>query len=523
MEAPLTFTLNSLFSSAFHIYSKRIALHDYRHAVTYDELRLKANQTAHALINRGITPGSPVSLLMPNSIEYVTSLMGVFFAGGARVAMNTMLNRQDIEYILRDSGTSVALIDRQYADLLADILPALPSLQHVIIARNASPTPDHNFEALGDVNATELTTDPLVDVHPGTPASLSYTGGTTGRPKGVVGSNQGSYFTTLSVILEEDVLQDDRMLLTTPLPHASGLRLMAGLAKGAEIFIKQKFDVKDTINTVAEERITFVHLVPTMIYRLLDHMDDHVDTSTIRTIAYGTSPITSERLGQALDRFGPVFVQSYGATESPGLVTRLTKTDHTLSWENSSERLASCGQPTLFSRIRIVDDDLNDLPLGQPGEVLINSYTNMVKYLGLPDRTAETLVDGWLRTGDVGLIDPDGYLYLLDRKKDMIITGGLNVYSKEVEDVLQRAPGVRTVAVVGLPHSYWGEAVTAFVVPTASRIDIQHIAAYSADHLAGYKRPKSIKLIDEFPLTQYGKIDKKVLRDPYWSSSPRRI
>jgi fatty-acyl-CoA synthase/long-chain acyl-CoA synthetase len=250
-------------------------------------------------------------------------------------------------------------------------------------------------------------------------------------------------------------------------------------------------------------------MVPTMIYRLLDAAEGReLDLSSLRTILYGAAPITPERLEQGLHRFGGVFMQLYGQSEAPNFLTRLAREDHD---PLLPERLASCGRPATLVTVAVLDDHSNHLPPGQVGEICARAPYVMNEYLGLPDKTATTLRDGWLHTGDIGFIDDDGYLHLLDRKNDMIISGGMNVYTTEVEQVVSACPGVAQVAVVGVPHPDWGEAVVAFVVP-AEGFDEDAVMQRCRAELAAYKRPKAFQRVETLPVTSVGKVDKKRLK-----------
>jgi len=252
---------------------------------------------------------------------------------------------------------------------------------------------------------------------------------------------------------------------------------------------------------------------------VLDHPDLAArDTSSIRTIFYGAAPITSSRLQQGIDTFGPVFKQLYGQTEAPNFICALEKSDHL-----NPDLQRSCGQPTIYCEVVIRDDNGAELPLGEVGEITVRSPFTLSEYFKQPDKTAEAYWGEWLRTGDVGLQTASGHVFLVDRAKDMIISGGMNVYSTEVEDVVQRHPMVAQVVVIGLPDDDWGEAVTAFVVPAPGQFDPDEILAFAKAELAKYKAPKRVIQIDAVPVTAYGKADKKALRKDYWGDRDRAI
>ncbi|MEC5424805.1 AMP-binding protein [Virgibacillus sp. C22-A2] len=516
-------TLNELFTNSFRNHGEKTALHFGSQKMTYRELHRAANQVAHALIEHGVERNTRVALLLSNSLEYVASELGIYFSGGTLVPMNDMLSEKDIYHILKDSGAKVLLVGEQFFSNIEHIKSDLPELTTIVGITNSEKTTSTNFITWDDFQSSQPDHDIDISITPENNSKIIYSGGTSGLPKGVVDSHKTTFLTYISMMDEVNIREDEKILLMTPLPHAAGLYLMAGLVRGAEVFIESKFDTKLLLEHIEKNKITFLSLVPTMIYRVLDFMEGkNVDVSSIRTIQYGTAPITVGRLRQALDIFGQVFIQAYGQQETQNVVTWLKKEDHRTD-EEYSHLLSSCGKSTFFSRIKIVDGNGCEVSRGVKGEIAVKSLTNMIRYHNMPIETAETLKDGWVYTGDMGVMDEKGYLYLLDRKKDMIISGGMNVYSSEVENVIQEHHGVRQVAVIGIPDSDWGEAVTAFIIPKNESVTVEDIQEYCNQTLSKYKKPKVIHLVESLPLTPYGKVDKKVIRAPYWDSAVRQI
>lgn len=516
------FTLNDLLKNVLHNHGEKIALNFGSKKMTYKELYRTANRVAHALNECGVKNNTRVALLMSNSLEFVISELGIYLAGGTLVPLNDMLGEQEIRYILKDSEANVVIVGEPFFDIINNIHSELPYLSTIMGVASNNPTPD-NFITRESFQSNKIESALELPVSPDDMSKILYTGGTTGNPKGVVYSHQTTFLTILSIIQDANIQDDEKILLTTPLPHAAGLYLLAGLVKGAEIFIESKFDVELVLEHIEKNKITFLSLVPTTLYRIIDFMEGKdFDVSSIRTIQYGTAPITVERLKQGLEIFGQVFTQIYGLTETQSAATWLKKRDHRTEDEYSN-LLLSCGKSTAFSRIKIVDENGNELPFGEVGEITVKSLTNMIRYHNKHVETAQTLKDGWLYTGDMGMMDEKGYLYLLDRKKDMIISGGMNVYSTEVENVIQKHPDVRQVSVIGIPDNDWGEAVTAFIIPKNNNLTVESIQDYCKKELSKYKRPKVIHIVDSLPMTPYGKIDKKVLRAPYWELSTRQI
>jgi fatty-acyl-CoA synthase/long-chain acyl-CoA synthetase len=493
----MSVTLRSLFVGGLERFGARPALQVAGRVTSYADLVADANRLAHALVAAGVTAGAPVAIMMSNRAEWVVADQAIIRAGAAKVPVNDMLSAPEIDYLLRDSGAVVALADEGLAD--AAYAAGVPTVIVVGLEWDA---------ALADAPAGG---PPEVTVGESDVGLIMYTGGTTGRQKGVVHTQRSLAVNLLAHVIEMGLLDDERLLLTSPLPHSAGFLAQAGLLKGALALIDARFDADRVLDRIERDRATLLFMVPTMIYRMLDAAEPRaVDLSSLRTILYGAAPITLERLEQGLRRLGPVFMQLYGQSEAPNFLTRLTREEHDLS---RPDRLTSCGRPATMVRIAVLDDGGELVPPGTPGEICARAPYVMAGYHGLPDKTAETLRGGWLHTGDLGLVDTDGYVHLLDRKNDMIISGGMNVYSTEVENVLQACPGVGQVAVVGIPHPDWGEAVVAFVVPRAGEdFDEPAAVARCRAQLAAYKRPKAYRRLATLPVTAFGKVDKKALR-----------
>jgi fatty-acyl-CoA synthase len=515
--------LKDIYKNVFYKNKNKYALVYGEQALTYEELIKAANRVANGLKRRGVMANTRVALLMSNCIEYVISDMGIIQAGAAKVPLNDMLGEKEITHILKNSNAKVLIVDRPFFSMIEKVKNNLPELETIVAVGRNEDFP-RGFISWEEFQGYESDEDVEESGSQQDIAVIMYTGGTTGLPKGVVHTKESITINLLSHILELCLDDDEKILLSTPLPHSAGFVLSAGLAKGATHFIEHKFEPKQVLNHLENNHITLTFMVPTMIYRVIDYINDRrPDFSHLRTILYGAAPITVERLKQGLEIFGPVFTQLFGQSEAPNFITRLRKEDHSLETANE-RRLRSCGQPVLMAQVKIVDEHGREVPRGTEGEIIANTPYNMSCYHNEIDKTAETLKDEWLYTGDVGMMDEDGYVYLLDRKKDMIISGGLNVYTSEVENVIQQHPDVSQVAVIGIPHSDWGEAVTAFVVPNSSvSVREEEILQFCEKHLSKYKRPKNIILIDTIPLTPYGKIDKKALRKPYWENAGRNI
>jgi fatty-acyl-CoA synthase len=517
------FTLSTLFRNALQKYEEKTALRFAGQSLTYGELMKSANRVAHALIRRGVKPNARVALVMSNCLEYVISDMGIIQAGGTKVPLNDMLGEKEIGYILKDSGAEIAIVGSNFFPVIEKLRPELPNL-HTIVGISSHDFCPEGFISWEEFQAEESEEDVYVHIQPEDMALIAYTGGTTGLPKGVVHSQENLVINLYSHMIELGMQDDEKILLMSPLPHSAGFVLQTGLLKGAEHWIEKRFDPQLVLDRIDRDKITFTFMVPTMIYRVMDQIQGRsYDFSSLRTILYGAAPITVERLKQGLEIFGSVFIQLFGQTEAPNFITRLRKEDHRLDLPYA-KRLRSCGQPVIMSQVKIVDENSKEVPRGQVGEIITRTPYNMIGYYKQPEKTVETIKNGWLHTGDIGMMDEEGYVYLLDRKKDMIISGGMNVYTTEVENAIQKHPGVSQVAVIGVPHPDWGEAVMAIIVPKEDQsLTEESIRELCAKELSKYKRPKEIRFVDALPLTPYGKIDKKALRKPYWDLASRNI
>jgi fatty-acyl-CoA synthase/long-chain acyl-CoA synthetase len=486
---------------------------------TYEHAWERGGRLAAALAEKGVEKGDRIGIVMSNQLEYLTANFACIRGGFVNVPLNDMLSRDEFRYMLSDSGASAAIVGESFVDTIAELAADLPELEELI---GVSETPPEGMTSLEDALEAANSDAPDVSIDPSDLLRLSYTGGTTGKPKGVKQSHGMIAMDMLAHVIDLDIRHHEEILLMTPLPHSAGYIHLGGLIKGAHLTVTQGFDPAEFLRLVEEEGITWTFLVPTMIYDILDSdaLPD-ADVSGIDTIVYGAAPITSDRLTEALDVFGKVFIQLYAQTEMPDIGTILPKKDH----ESGGDKITSCGKSASMVDVRIAPTDSTEaLDPGESGEVLLRSPYVMDGYHNRPEKTAETVVDGWLRTGDIGKMDEDGYVYLLDRKSDMVISGGMNVYTSEVEDVVTEHPGVNQIAVIGVPHDKWGEAVHAVIIPEDDAdIETTAIKKFAADRLSDYKKPKSVEFVEELPTTPYGKVDKKALEKPHWENSDRDI
>ena len=474
-------TLRNLFSGLTRFGDKPAVVFNGQ-VLTYAQLVAQARDLAAYLRTRDVGPGTPVALAMSNRLEFVVADQALIALGAAKVPVNDMLSEHEVAYILRDSGAGIVITDEGMLPLVDG--PSNEVVREVVLVTDAM-SASAEFRTWSEVLAegAEFALDGAAMPTPDALGMILYTGGTTGRQKGVVHTQGGLAVNMLAHVIEMGLTDDERLLVATPLPHAAGLIAQAGLLRGATIYLERRFDAATAIEQIERHRLTFAFMVPTMIYRLLDAAQErNADLGSIRTILYGAAPMSRPRLEQGLAMLGPVFMQLYGQSEAPDFLTRLTREDHVV---DDHRLLGSCGRRALLMEVYVVGEDGRHLPPGEVGEVVGRGPYLMRGYHNLPEETAKALKDGWLHTGDVGWMDSAGYLYLVDRLKDMIISGGMNVYSTEVELVVSRCEGVSQVAVVGVPHEDWGESVVAVVVGAEGHeVDTEAIAAACRRELA---------------------------------------
>ncbi len=494
---------------------------------TYAELNRRADALAAALTEEvGVRPQDRVALMMTNTPELLEALFAVWKAGATVVPLNARYTQDEILYHVGDSEARVLLAGDEFAAALSPIQEKL-GLDTLILSGDGTGGLEGGIALEGLLErhygrAPEIPPTGDDDV-----AWLAYTSGTTGRPKGAMLTHGNLTFVAVSWLADLQRLEpEDVGLVAAPLTHGAGMMALAFVMKAATQVILQPsgFDTAQFLSDVAEHRVTHTWLVPTQIKMVLDHADlDGADLSSLKTIVYGGAPMYVEDLKEAIRRIGPVFMQLFAQSESPMTGTYLRPQEHVLEGPGS-ERLASCGYARSGTEVAILDDKGSPLPPGEIGEICIRCPAVMKGYWRRPDATAETIRDGWLHTGDIGKMDDGGYVFILDRTKDMLISGGLNVYPREIEEVLLRHAGISQAAVIGVPDERWGEAVKAIVVPApGARLSEAEVVAFAASQLAGYKKPKSVEFVTDLPKTTVGKIDKKALRAPYWVGRDRLV
>ena len=481
----------------------RPAVSDDRSSRTYRELTERVARLAGGLRAQGLAPGDRVLLSLENCGEFLELLFGCWAAGLCAVPANARLHPREVEFIAEDSGARLLVATPVLAEALAPLAGAVASLDRVVATRSA------DYDGLFG--------EPL-GADPGQPtdsAWLFYTSGTTGRPKGAVLTHRNLVFMSQCYYADIDQLDErDTHVLAAPVSHGAGLYALPFLLKGAHQIVLPHFDVEAILDVIARHPRVSMFAAPTMLTRLV-HAPEvaAADIANLRTIYYGGGPMYVADLERALDIFGPRLYQLYGQGESQMTITGLAQRLHERDHPHWYDRLASCGYARSGVLVRVVDDQDRDLPAGEIGEVITKSDCVMDGYWQNPAANAETLRGGWLHTGDLGSMNADGLLTLRDRSKDMIISGGSNIYPREIEEVLLRHPDVVEASVVGRSHPDWGEEVVAFLVPRRGTVvAAAELDRLCLDHIARFKRPRDYRFVEALPKNNYGKVLKTELR-----------
>jgi acyl-CoA synthetase (AMP-forming)/AMP-acid ligase II len=494
--------------------------------MTFNEFHNSGTRLANALLGLGFKRGDRVAVLMPNCPEVLFIDFAYAKSGLVRVPIAYYLQTQDMVFMLRETRASGIIYHEAFREIAKQLKSEYDGLKHVICSSaEESSVPDgERFlpglirEGSSKALRSEVSEEDLY--------LIIFTGGTTGVPKGVVHNHRTMVSSLAMELLDFGIGRDEVFLAATPLTHGAGVLVPPVMIRGGSVVILSGFDPTEFLQTIETERVTSAFVVPTMIYALLDHPDREMyDTSSLCNLIYGAAPIAPERIREAIQAFGPVFTQIYGQTEAPMALTVLSREEHvTQGAEHLMARLASCGRPTLATRIRLLDQEGREVAPGEPGEIVAWAPNIMLGYLNRSDLTADTITDGWLHTGDIARQDEYGYLYIVDRAKDMIVSGGFNVFPKEVEDALHEHAAVAVAAVVGVPDEKWGEAVKAVVVlKPGMKASEEELIQMCKQKKGSIMAPKSIDFVEGIPLTPLGKPDKKALRETYWRGHERRV
>jgi acyl-CoA synthetase (AMP-forming)/AMP-acid ligase II len=494
--------------------------------LSYGDAERRANRWAQAFIARGVGIGDRVAYLSTNSIDMGLMFIATAKAGVAPVMLNYRLAPREWLWILKDAGSRIIFVrGAEYVQAIDRLRGELDGIEH-FIAIDANPPPGWiSLETFLDHGREQR---PRLPISADDMIYLIYTSGTTGHPKGVMVSHKNIIAHVEQSMVASCVARAPgaRALVATPLYHAAGaLRIMTAAINGGTVVLMEHFEPKEFVRLIAEEKINSVNMVPSIIQSLLDEIPDIAayDFSELQVIYYGAAPVAETTLKRALQVFRCPLIQGYGLTESAGGIAYLNEVDHQKALDGRIELLRSTGRAVVLSEIRIVDRDDNEVPRGTVGELVVRGPNVMKGYWKNPQATAEALRGGWLHSGDAASMDDDGYIYLRDRIKDMIVSGGTNIYPVEVENALREHPDLADVAVIGIPDTKWGEAVMAVCVCRNREPGADELIAFCRERLGGYKIPRRYEFVAELPRNASGKVLKRVLREPHWTGHARGV
>lgn len=509
--------LGSITARAARYWPQRTALIDSRRRLTFLELEQRANQLAHALVQAGVQPRDRVAIQAWNRSELVETEVACYKGAFIKVPLNARLSTEETLHMLRDSGAKVLVADAEHAQAVLARRSEVPALERVVDI-------DNGYEDLLAGQPTSAIQAPTAadDV-----AVLHYTSGSSGVLKAAMQTfgNREAMLRKFLMSPMRRALPGDVQAHVGPITHASGMNLMYLVYCGAASLLLARFDESELLQAIERERVTRLFMVPTMVNRIVHHPDvGRHDLSSLRLVLYGAAPMAPALVEKAIALFGPILAQGYGAGETNSMVTLLTEQDHVDALASNPRRLASCGRCYAETEVRVVDTQDRDIAPGEVGEIIVRGADVMTGYWNAPELTAQVIVDGYYRTGDLATVDDEGYIYIVDRKKEMIICGGFNIYPAEIEQVLYAHPDVYEAAAVGIPDEDWGEQIKAVVVLKPGRsTSAQHILDFCAQGLPGFKRPRSVDFTQELPKNPNGKIVRRLVRDPFWAGKERLV
>lgn len=513
--------LGSISARAARYWPTRLAIIDARRRLSFAEFDQRATRLTHALTAAGVQPGDRVAVQAWNRAEVVETEVACYKGGFIKVPLNARLTTDETVHTLQDSQSSVLVAGPDHAAAIAARRAELPLLKLIIAMETGG---DQEYEAFINVAST---TSIQADTQTDDTACLHYTSGSSGVLKAAMQTygNRSAMLKKFLVSPMRRAMPGDVMAHVGPITHASGMHLMYLMYCGATSLLLGKFDEVELFETIQREKVSRLFMVPTMVNRLVNHPDvKKYDLSSLNQVLYGAAPMAPALVEKAIATFGPILAQGYGAGETCSMVTLLTEQEHAHALAHKPERLASCGRCHSDTDLRIVGDGDVDIQPGEVGEIIVRGPDIMKGYWNAPELTAEAIINGYYRTGDLAMVDEEGYITIVDRKKEMIVSGGFNIYPTEVERVLYTHPAIYEAAVVGVPNEEWGEAVKAVVVlKPGAQATAQDILDFCAAGLAGFKRPRSVDFTNELPKNPNGKIVRRVLRDGYWAGQARKV
>jgi len=513
--------LHDLFDRGARLWPGRVCLEDADGARTYREVELASHQIANALL--AFVPGVEfrAAVLSPNCGLAFEAVLGILRAGGTWLPVNARAVETEITALLTKHGCEVLFFHSSLTELVDRVAVALPALRRLVcLDRECGAAP-----SLRAWHGGQASRAPRVAITRDSVAVIKPTGGTTGAPKSVMQTHGNFAAMTANFLATMPFDQPPVHLVAAPMTHGAGSICFPLMAVGATHVILPKAEPGEILRAIAQHKVNVLFLPPTVIYALLAHPDlDRHDYRSLKYFIYAAAPMSVEKLREAIRVFGPVMAQTYGQAEAPMLCTFLGPAEHRPDDPEAARHLASCGRATPFTAVEIMADDGTLLGIGETGEIVVRGDLVFKGYYQDPEATERISEHGWHHTGDIGWRDEDGYVYLVDRKRDMIISGGFNVFPSEVEQVLWSHGAVQDCAVIGVPDDYWGEAVKAVVeLKPGAKVEPQELLAMCRERLGGVKAPKTIEFWDVLPRSPIGKVLKKDIRARYWQGKERQI
>lgn len=483
---------------------------------------------ANALLASGLPVQSRGAVWAVNDVTAWACTLGLWRANMSWIPVGARNSAEENHYVLEAFDCDVLFFQQYFASAIAQIQSQLPKIKSWVCIDGPAPEVTGAVELSAWI-AQQPASKPDVAVDMDDVVALMSTGGTTGMPKGVMNTHRSIQTFVAHYSIGCPYQGEERIvnLAAAPMTHTAGLLSLPATARGGTVVVVTRPDPALLLEAIPKYRVTEFFLPPTVIYRLLDipDLEQKVDFSSLKYLMYGAAPMSVEKLKQAIEVIGPVMMGGYGQTECPAAIAYLTPSEHFRNGRIADDaRLSSVGRPNPLIKVEIMSDDNRILPQGETGEICVRGDLLMKGYYKAPDKTAETIIDGWLHTGDIGHIDAEGYLHITDRKKDMIISGGFNVYPSEVEQVIWGHPAVQDCAVIGVPDATWGEAVKAVVeLNQGQSVSAEEIIALCKDKLGSVKAPKSVDFVATLPRSPVGKVLKKDLRAQYWENAERKL
>jgi long-chain acyl-CoA synthetase len=488
--------------------------------ITFSELNTRVNKLIHALHGMDVKKGDVLGILSWSCLQFVEVYGAAMKGGFIASPFNPRLQANELEYIINYSEANTLFVGPELLEVANSLRPRLPKVRNFISLEGSAP----DMTAYHDLLESYPGQEPDTQVNEDDPVCIIYTSGTTGVPRGALYTHRRFIEDSKTLVINMSLQPGDKRVQITPLFHIAGnSHFRSSLYSAGCNIIMKFFDAANTLKTIQDERATHMDFVPTHLVAMLNLPDlKKYDISSMKFLWYGGSPMPLEVLKKGMKVFGPLFAQGYGQSESGPAISHLSKEDHNVLDRPKKEqkKLVSAGRPDIGVQVRIVDDKDKDVEPDELGEITVRSKHVMVEYWHKPDDTRANIVNGWLHTGDMGYYDEEGYIYIVDRKKDMIISGGENIYPREVEEILYRHPAVLEAAVIGIPDQYWVERVHAVVTTKkGASTTAEEIIVFCKKNLASYKAPKSIELVDSLPKNPAGKILKRELREKYWKGT----